>query len=67
MVEDPEEMPSLFFMTRVGNKIGILTAFGYSEIIYDRYEANNEDCTFRLIRNNRIRGRRADWWQPDGK
>lgn len=67
MVEDLEEMPSLFFMTRVGNKIGILTAVGYSEIIYDRYEANNEECSFRLIRNDRIRARRADWWQPDGK
>lgn len=67
MVDDPEEMPSLFFMTRVGNKIGILTDFGYSEIIYDMYEANNEDCTYRLIRNDRIMARQADWWNPEGK
>lgn len=59
--------PTLFFMTRTGDKIGILTNFGYSPIIYDRYETQDTDCKFRLIRNDRKRARRADWWNPDGK
>lgn len=67
MVEDPEEIPSLFFMTRIRDKIGILTDFGYSKIIYDTYECDNSKCYFRLIRHNRRRARRADWWHPDGK
>lgn len=67
MVDDPEEMPSMFFMLRIGNKVGILTDYGYSKIIYDSYEINSRDCSFRLIRNDRKRVRRADWWHPDGK
>ncbi len=67
MVEDPEELPSLFFMTRIGNKVGILTDCGYSPIIYDTYETDSKNCSFRLIRNDRRRARRANWWQPDGK
>lgn len=67
MVEDPEEMPSLFFMTRIRDKIGVLTDFGYSKIIYDTYECDNSKCSFRLIRHNRRRACRADWWHPDGK
>lgn len=62
-----EEEPTTFFMTQRDDKIGILTPFGYSDIIYDRYEANNAKCTFRLIRNDRKRARRADYWHPDGK
>ncbi|WP_289876363.1 hypothetical protein, partial [Bacteroides caecimuris] len=67
MVEDTEEMPSLFFMLQAGNKVGVLTDFGYSKIIYDRYETNSEECSFRLIRNDRKRALRANWWCPDGK
>lgn len=66
MVDDPEEMPSLFFMIQVGNKVGILTDYGYSNISYDTYETNSRDCSFRLIRNDRKRARRTNWWQPNG-
>ncbi|OKY86424.1 MAG: hypothetical protein BHV69_02285 [Bacteroidales bacterium 52_46] len=67
MVDDPEEMPSMFFMLRIGNKVGILTDYGYSKIIYDSYETDSRDCSFQLIRNDRKRAHRADWWRPDGK
>lgn len=59
--------PTSFYMTCVGNKIGILSDFGYSPIIYDRYETGDADCKFRLIRNDRKRARRANWWNPDRK
>lgn len=62
-----EDAPTTFFMTRRGDKIGILTDFGYSDIIYDSYEAHNTKCTFQLIRNDRKRARRVDYWHPDGK
>lgn len=62
-----EDEPTTFFMTQRDDKIGILTPFGYSDIIYDRYETNNAKCTFRLITNDRKRARRADYWHPDGK
>ena len=62
-----EDAPTTFFMTRRGDRIGILTDFGYSDIIYDSYEADNSKCTFRLIRDNCKRARRADYWHPDGK
>lgn len=62
-----EDEPTTFFMTQRNDKIGILTSFGYSEIIYDSYEADNIKCTFRLIRNDRKKGRRADYWHPNGK
>ena len=58
--------PTTFFMTHIDDKIGILTPFGYSDIIYDRYEVDNAECTFRLIRNDRQRVRRADYWNPYG-
>lgn len=67
MVDDPDEMPSLFFMLRRENKVGVLTDNGYSQIIYDSYDANSKDCSFRLIRNDRKRARRANWWNPGGK
>lgn len=67
MVDDPEEMPSLFFMLQAGNKVGILTDFGYSNIIYDTYETDDSKCSFRLIRNDRKRARRASWWNPESK
>jgi len=59
--------PTTFFMTRIGDKIGILSDFGYSQIIYDRYETDDTDCKFRLFQNDRKRARRATWWNPDGK
>ena len=59
--------PTLFFMTRLRDKIGILTDHGYSKISYDRYETDDTDCSFRLIRNNRKRASRASWWNPNGK
>ena len=62
-----EDAPTTFFMTRRGNKIGILTDFGFSDIIYDSYEADNTKCTFQLIRHDRKRARRANYWHPDGK
>lgn len=62
-----EDAPTVFFMTRRGDKIGILTDFGYSEIVYDSYEADDSKCSFRLIRNDRKRARRADYWHPSGK
>lgn len=62
-----EDEPTLFFMTQRDGKIGVLTAFGYSDIIYDSYEADNTKCTFRLIRNDSKRAHLADYWHPNGK
>lgn len=62
-----EEAPTIFFMTRIGEKIGILTDFGYSKIIFDTYKTDDEKCTFRLIRNDRKRAHRANFWHPEGK
>ena len=61
-----EDHPMTFFMTRRNGKIGILTPFGYSDIIYDSYEVDNAKCTFRLIQNDRKMTRRADYWHPSG-
>lgn len=62
-----QDHPTTFFMTQRNSKIGILTPFGYSDIIYDRYETDNAKCTFRLIRNDRKRAYRADYWHPNRK
>lgn len=62
-----DDEPTTFFMTRRGDKIGILTDSGYSDIIYDSYETDVTKCTFRLIRNDRKRARRADFWNPNRK
>ncbi len=62
-----DDAPTLFFMTRLGDKIGIMTDHGYSRISYDRYETDDTDCSFRLIRNDKKRTRRTNWWHPDGK
>lgn len=62
-----EEEPTTFFMTRVGDKIGILTDWGYSDIVYDTYETNADKFSFRLIRNDRKRAKRVDFYHPDGK
>lgn len=62
-----EDEPTLFFMTQRDGKIGILTAFGYSDIIYDSYEVDNAKCSFRLIKDVRKRAHRSDYWHPNGK
>ena len=62
-----EESPTIFFMTRVGKKFGILTDFGYSEIIYDSYETDDEEYSFRLICKDCKRAHHVDFWHPDGK
>ena len=67
LVDDPEELPSLFFMTRRGDKVGILTDIGYSPIIYDSYEVDTDECSFQLIRKDRNRVKYANWWNPSGK
>lgn len=59
--------PTLFFMTRIGDKIGILTYCGYSPIVFDEYETDDEHISFRLLRHDIKRARHADWSHPDGK
>ena len=61
-----EEAPTTFFVTRRGDKIGILTDFGYSDIIYDIYEFDESKCSFRLFRYDRKEVRHANYWHPDG-
>ena len=56
--------PTLFFVVRVGKKIGILTPFGVSKIEYDNYVANSENMTFRMIRNDSNRTNNVDYWCP---
>jgi hypothetical protein len=41
-----------FWMTRCGDKVGILTPHGYTDIIYNTYEDNPADYSFRLIRRD---------------
>lgn len=57
----------LIFMTRIGNKIGLLTDFGFSKIEYDTYETRCDSHDIRLIRHDRKRAKRADYFHPDGK
>ncbi len=59
--------PTIFWMVRKGDKVGILSQSGYSEIIYDTYETNDEECTFRLIRSDRKRAYRRSIADPSGK
>lgn len=54
------------FMTRVDDKIGLLTNFGYSKIEYDTYETKYDSHDIRLIRNDRKRAKRVDYFHPDG-
>lgn len=53
--------PTLFWMTRVGDKIGILTPFGYSKIIYDAYEPLDNEYMFRLILHERRKAKLQDY------
>lgn len=62
-----EEIPIPIYMIRIDNKVGILTDYGYSDIIYDTYKTDDNKMTFKLIRNDRKRAKRADYWHPDGK
>lgn len=54
-------------MTRKGDKIGILTDFGYSQIKYDTYETKYDSHAIRLIRYDHKRAKRVDYFHPDGK
>jgi hypothetical protein len=38
-----------FWMIRSGEKVGILTPFGCTDIIYDTYQVDGEECTIKLI------------------
>ena len=53
--------PTLFWLIRVGDKIGILTPFGYSKIIYDTYETLDNEYMFRLILNERRKAKLQDY------
>lgn len=66
-----EDSSQVFFMTRIGEKVGILTNFGYSDIIYDTYEETkrnkrNRFNDFRLIRRDRKRAKRVSLSFPNG-
>lgn len=52
--------PTLFFITRIGDKIGILTPFGYSKIEYDNYDVNYENMTFCMIQKAHKRTNKVD-------
>ncbi|MDE6339952.1 MAG: hypothetical protein K2K97_09230 [Muribaculaceae bacterium] len=61
-----EDAPTIFFMSRRGDKIGILTNFGYSDIMYDSYEADNSKCSFLLMTHAQKRVvHYADYWHPN--
>lgn len=40
--------PTLFFVARAGDKIGILTDFGHTPIIYDRFDTEDQELKFHL-------------------
>ena len=66
-----DDYSQIFYMTRVGDKIGILTNFGYSDIIYDTYEqsvrkARNKFSDFRLIRCDKKKGKLVSFTFPNG-
>ena len=63
-IEDDE---LCIYMTRKGDKIGILTDFGYSQIKYDTYETKYDSHAIRLIRYDHKRAKRVDYFHPDGK
>ena len=43
------------------NKIGILTPYGYSKIIYDAYETLDNAYIFRLIRHECMKAKLQDY------
>lgn len=56
-----ENTSTPFWMTSSENKIGFLTPFGYSQIIYDTYETDDANFAFRLIRHGFQNARRANY------
>ena len=46
---------SIFWMTRTGDKIGILTPYGYSKIDYDNYETDDERFRIRMKKGKEIK------------
>lgn len=63
-IEDDE---LYIYMIRKGDKIGILTDFGYSQIEYDTYETKYDSHAIRLLRYDRKKAKRVDYFHPDGK
>ncbi|MDE6042194.1 MAG: hypothetical protein K2G07_01430, partial [Muribaculaceae bacterium] len=66
-----DDYSQIFYMTRVGDKIGILTDFGYSDIIYDTYEQSvpnikNKFTDLRLIRYDKKKGKLVSLTFPNG-
>lgn len=66
-----DDYSQIFFMTRIGDKIGILTNFGYSDILYDTYEESkrnkrNKFADFRLIRYDKKRAKLVSFTFPNG-
>lgn len=57
--------PTLFHVTRVGEKFGILTPSGYSPIIYDKLETDDENLIFRLTSNDLSRSDIVTYHEPD--
>ncbi len=53
--------PTLFWMTCVGNKVGILTPYGFSKIIYDTYETDDSELSFRLIQTHKAQPQKLDY------
>lgn len=66
-----DDYSQTFYMTRICDKIGILTNFGYSDISYDTYEEckrtmRNRFTNFRLIRYDKKRAKRVSLTFPNG-
>lgn len=53
--------PTVFWMTRISDKIGILTPYGYSDIKYDTYKTDDENFLFHMIRHDRKRAKMLDY------
>ena len=65
-----EDYSQFFYMIRIGTKIGVLTNFGYSDILYDTYQQSkrnmrNKYTDFRLIRYDKKRANRVSLTFPD--
>ena len=46
--------PTLFWVFRKGDKLGILTPFNHTEAIYDGYDTDWEECSFNLYRSGAV-------------
>lgn len=51
----PNTIKWIKWMTRNGDKIGILTPYGYSEIDFDYFETDDEMFRFRMIKDNEVK------------